>query len=104
MEHVVKISKTWGSRDKAKIFDLPSPPDQIPGYLLLKDYRFLAEGDIRKPDGYYVKGAVIGRKGRWTHFTAASDILGEEDSALKNMVLHTNVCTIFGHGRSAKQW
>jgi hypothetical protein len=86
MEHVLRSSKTWGSRDKAKIFDLPSPPDQIPGYLLLKDYRFLAEGDIRKPDGYYVKGTVIGRKGRWTHFTGASDILGEEDSVLENIL------------------
>jgi hypothetical protein len=86
MEHVVRSSKTWGSKDKARIFDLPSPPDQIPGYLLLKDYRFLAEGDIRKPDGYYVKGAVNGRKGRWTHFAVASDILGEEDSAIKNIL------------------
>ena len=86
MEHMVRSSKIWGSRDKARIFDLPSPPDQIPGNLLLKDYRFLAEGDIRKPQGYYVKGAVIGRKGRWTHFTAASDILGKEDSAIKNIL------------------
>jgi hypothetical protein len=86
MEHVMRSSKTWGSRDKARIFDLPSPPDKIPGYLILRDYRFLAEGDIRKPDGYYVKGTVIGRKGRWTHFAAASDILGEEDSTIKNIL------------------
>jgi hypothetical protein len=25
-------------------------------------------------------------------------------SGKKKMVLHINVCTIFGHGRSAKQW
>jgi len=86
MEYVVRSSKTWGSRDKARIFDLPSPPDQIPGYLQLKDYRFLAEGDIRKPQGYYVKGAVSGRQGRWTHFAATSDILGEENSAIKNIL------------------
>ena len=86
MVHVVRSPKIWGSRDKAKIFDLPSPPDQIPGYLFLKDYRFLAEGDIRKPQGYYVKGAIIGRKGRWTQFKAASDILGEEDSVIENIL------------------
>jgi hypothetical protein len=86
MKHVVKISKTWGSRGKAKIFDLPSPPDHIPGFLLLKDYRFLAEGDFRSPQGYYVRGTVNGRKGRWTHFTAASGILGDEDSFVKNIL------------------
>ena len=33
MEQVVRSSKTWGAKDSTKIFDLPSPPDQIPGVL-----------------------------------------------------------------------
>jgi hypothetical protein len=86
MEHVVRSQKIWGSSGQAKIFDLPSPPDHIPGYLLLNDYRFLAEGDLRKPQGYYVRGTVIGGTGRWTSFTVASDIEGQQNSAIKNIL------------------
>ena len=84
LEQVVNISKIWNSGSTAKIFDLPVPPDHIPGFLLLDDYRFLAEGDLRKPRGYYVKGTIRGGDGRWTHFLASSDILGETDSAFKD--------------------
>ncbi len=83
MEHIVMSPKTWGSKDKVKIFDLPSAPDQIPGYLILKDYTFLAKGDIRKPGGYYVAGKVIGHQGRWTHFIVTSDIIGQDDLLLE---------------------
>ena len=77
MEHTVKIQKTWGAKNKVKIFDLPSPPDNISGYLLLRDYTFLAKGDFRKPQGYYVEGTVAGHKGKWTHFIPLSAIQGE---------------------------
>ena len=86
MTHVVKISKTWGSKGAAKISDLPAPPDHIAGYLLLDDYRFLAQGDLRKPGGYYVEGTIHGKDGRWTHFTPTSNILGEVDAAMKNIL------------------
>ena len=56
VEKVVAHRKSWGGEDKAKIFDLPSPPDEIPGYMILKDYTFLAKDDYRKPQGYYVEG------------------------------------------------
>ena len=78
MERTVKIQKTWGAIAGVRIFDLPSPPDQIYGYLLLRDYTFLAKGDFRKPHGYYVEGTVAGHKGKWTCFTPLSDIQGEE--------------------------
>lgn len=74
----VEHRKTWGAED-VRIFDLPSPPDEIPGYLILKDYTFLAQEDSRKPEGYYVEGKVAGRNGEWTHFVALSDIHGQED-------------------------
>lgn len=86
MEHVVKSPKVWGSKEKVKIFDLPSPPDITPGYLILKDYTFLAKGDIRKPGGYYVAGDVIGRLGRWTHFMATSNVLGRNDLVQQNIL------------------
>jgi hypothetical protein len=86
LEHVVKCPKLWGSREEVKIFDLPAPPDKTPGYLILKDYTFLAKGDIRKPEGYYVAGDVIGRLGRWTHFMATSNVLGRNDLVLKNIL------------------
>ncbi len=90
MEHVVRSAKIWGSKGKVKIFDLPAPPDQIPGYLILKDYTFWAKGDLRKPGGYYVEGKAIGAQGQWTHFITTSDILGEETLALKS-ILPTDV-------------
>jgi hypothetical protein len=86
LEHIVRSPKTWGSKDKVKIFDLPAAPDQIPGHLILKDYTFLAKGDIRKPGGYYVAGKVMGHQGRWTHFIVTSDILGAEELAPKNIL------------------
>ncbi|MGD2269721.1 MAG: hypothetical protein PVI06_04920 [Desulfobacterales bacterium] len=86
LEHVVKSPKLWGSAKEVKIFDLPAPPDKTPGYLILKDYTFLAKGDIRKPEGYYVTGDVIGWRGRWTHFMATSNVLGRDDLVLKNIL------------------
>ncbi len=79
LEKDIEHRKIWGSEEKAKIFDLPSPPDEIPGYLVLKDYTFLARDDYRKPEGYYVEGKIIGRDGEWTHFVALSDIQGQEE-------------------------
>ncbi len=79
METTWEHRKSWGSEEKARIFDLPSPPDEIPGYLVLKDYTFLARDDYRKPEGYYVEGKIIGKDGEWTHFVALSDIQGQEE-------------------------
>lgn len=78
LEKGVEHRKTWGGGE-VRIFDLPSPPDEIPGYLVLKDYTFLAREDRRKPRGYYVEGKIIGRNGEWTHFIALSDVQGQEE-------------------------
>jgi hypothetical protein len=78
LEKVVEHRKNWGAED-VKIFDLPSPPDEIPGYLILKDYTFLAREDYRKPEGYYVEGKVVGQNGEWTHFVPMSDVQGQEE-------------------------
>jgi hypothetical protein len=86
LRYSVKNHKTWDAKKKAKIFDLPSPPDQIPGFLILKDYTFWAKEDFRKPRGYYVEGGITGRQGRWTHFIPLSNILGKEESALENIL------------------
>jgi hypothetical protein len=71
--------KTWGSEEKTKIYDLPSPPDEIPGFLVLKDYTFFTRDDYRKPEGYYVEGKIVGKDGEWAHFVALSDIQGQEE-------------------------
>lgn len=76
---IVKYEKPWGAKEKAEIFDLPSAPDEIHGYLILKDYTFLAKGDFREPDGYYVEGKIAGSDGHWSHFIALSGIQGEEE-------------------------
>ena len=78
MEKVVEHRKSWGGKE-VKIFDRPSPPDEIPGYIVLKDYTFLAREDHRKPQGYYVEGKIVGQDGAWTHFVTLSDVLGHED-------------------------
>lgn len=79
VEKVVDHRKSWGGKDEAKIFDLPSPPDEIPGYIILKDYTFLAKDDYREPQGYYVEGEITGKDGEWTRFIAQSDIQGQEE-------------------------
>lgn len=79
LEKDVEHRKTWGSEEKAKTYDLPAPPDEIPGFLILKDYTFLARDDFRTPEGYYVEGKIIGKDGEWTHFVAQSDIQGQEE-------------------------
>ncbi len=78
IEKRVPYAKTWYARQKAKISDLPAPPDEIEGVLVLKDYTFLARGDARKPDGYYVAGKIVGGGGRWAHLEVTSGISGEE--------------------------
>jgi hypothetical protein len=78
MEKVVAHRKQWGG-EEVKIFDHPSPPDEIPGYIVLKDYTFLAQEDYRKPQGYYVEGRIVGSDGEWTHFVTLSDVQGHED-------------------------
>lgn len=78
-EKEVEYKKTWGAEEKAEIFDLPAPPDEIDGYITLKDYAFLAKDDFREPDGYYVEGKIVGSDGRWSHFIAQSGIKGEEE-------------------------
>jgi hypothetical protein len=78
----LKYPKLWGAGPgETRIADLPAPPDRIRGFLVLKDYTFLAGGDSRKPDGYYVEGDIIGEKGRWERFHADSDIQGTEPAA-----------------------
>lgn len=79
LEKDVEHRKSWGSEEKAEIYDLPAPPDEIQGYLVLKDYTFLARDDYRKPEGYYVEGKIVGKDGEWTHFVALSDIQGQEE-------------------------
>ena len=81
MERIVNLQKTWRAKEQNTIYDLPSPPDQIPGYLMLGDYTFLAQGDLRKPQGLYAEGKIVGQKGRWTHFVPLSDIKGDEELA-----------------------
>jgi hypothetical protein len=78
-EKEVEYKKTWGAEEKAEIFDLPAPPEKISGYIILKDYTFLAKGDFRKPDGYYVEGEIIGDDGRWSYFVTQSGIKGAEE-------------------------
>jgi len=78
LEKDIEHRKNWGA-EEVKIFDLPSPPDEIPGCIVLKDYTFLARDDYRKPEGYYVEGKIVGRDGEWTHFVALSDIQGQEE-------------------------
>ena len=72
LKTVVKLSKTWGSTSGPRIFDLPKPPDEISGFLVVKDYTFLARGDPRKPRGCSVEGKAVGSGGRWTHFLPLS--------------------------------
>ena len=79
LEKIVEHRKSWGSPDEPEIFDRPSPPDEIAGCILLKDYAFLAQGDYRKPQGYHVEGKIVGHDGVWTHFVVLSDVLGQED-------------------------
>lgn len=77
-EKLVEHFKTWGGGDRPTIYDLPAPPDTISGFLIIKDYTFLAAGDFRQPDGYYVEGAISGKEGRWDSFEAKSEIKGRE--------------------------
>ena len=79
-EKIAALRKNWGAKDGARISDLPSPPEQIPGYLILKDYTFYAKGDLREPTGYYVEGYVTGGNGEWTHFVPQSNILGRDEN------------------------
>jgi hypothetical protein len=78
VEKSVAYDKTWQTEDEAKIFDLPAPPAEVEGFLVLKDYAFLARGDLRKPDGYYVEGKIIGDRGSYTRFEVMSEIKGKE--------------------------
>jgi len=77
-EKVLEYQKEWGGKNGPKVFDLPAPPDNISGFLLLKDYTFLARDEFRQPDGYYVEGTISGKNGRWSIFQALSDIKGQE--------------------------
>ena len=77
-EKLIEHLKTWGEGDRPTIYDLPAPPDTIPGFIILKDYTFLAVGDFRQPDGYYVEGVISGKEGRWYSFEAKSEIKGSE--------------------------
>ncbi len=64
----VKWLKEWNGTG-AMIADLPAPPDTVEGVLVLKDYTFIAKGDARKPNGFYVEGKLNGSKGKWTRFS-----------------------------------
>jgi hypothetical protein len=78
LEINVKYSKSWGSMYESRTYDLPAPPAEISGHLLLKDYTFLAENDFRKPDGYHIKGRIMEKEGQWLQFVPLSNILGFE--------------------------
>ena len=82
-EYSARNVKRWDLRRKVRIFDLPGPPDLTDGYLVLKDYTFLAQGDFRKPNGYYLKGKVVGADGRWNRFVPVSEILGSETEEMQ---------------------
>ena len=82
-EYSVRSIKHWDPRRKVRIFDMPGPPDVTDGYLVLSDYTFLAQGDFRKPNGYYLKGKVVGSGGRWYRFVPASEILGLETEEMQ---------------------
>jgi hypothetical protein len=72
-ERIVTFGKVWGKNKKAKPL-IHTPPHAIHGRLLLKDFTFHSDEDIRKPDGYYIKGQITGENGRWTSFSPTSDI------------------------------
>jgi len=78
METVVKCEKAWAEESSQLVADLPAAPDEIVGSLELKDYTFFAKGDLRKPQGYYIEGKVIGSQGEWVSFVPFSGIKGEE--------------------------
>jgi hypothetical protein len=81
LEKEAEYIKTWGAEEKAKIFDLPAPPDEIDGYIILKDYSFFASDDFREPDGYYVEGKIVGGDGHWSYFVVQSGIKGEKEES-----------------------
>ena len=87
IEKIVDYKNIWRSQSEPRIYDLPSPPDQIPGYLVLSDYTFIAEGDYRKPEGYYVEGRIEGANGRWTHFIPLFDVQGKDSRPEELMLL-----------------
>jgi hypothetical protein len=74
------LKKVWGEAEgEETAIRPPLPPDRISGSLALGDYTFLAAGDIRATEGFYVEGAIVGNGGRWTRFDPSSDnILGNE--------------------------
>lgn len=78
MDKIVEWNKIWGDESSTLIADLPAPPDEIRGYLVLKDYTFLAIDDYREPDGYYIEGKIIGKEGEWKFFVPGSNIKGNE--------------------------
>lgn len=79
LETVVKLNKTWGETGGPRIFDLPAPPDEISGFLVVKDYTFLARGDLRRPQGCYVEGKAVGHGGQWSHFVPLSSLRCENE-------------------------
>jgi hypothetical protein len=79
LEKVVRRYDEWGSEKVPLIMNTPLPPAEIPGYLELKDYTFFANGDYRKPEGYFVEGKIVGsNNGAWLSFVPTSDIQGQE--------------------------
>ncbi|HLP57422.1 MAG TPA: hypothetical protein VK186_01265 [Candidatus Deferrimicrobium sp.] len=78
IEKVIPRYDEWGNEKTPLIMDIPLPPQEIPGYLELGDFTFLARGDYRKPERYYVEGKIVGGAGTWNYFEPTSDILGQE--------------------------
>lgn len=78
VEKIVAYDKNWQREGEIKIFDLPAPPVEVEGILVLKDYAFLAVDDPRKPDGYYVEGTVSGDRGSYARFEVMSEVKGKE--------------------------
>lgn len=73
-----RLKKQWGSPESRRIYDLPAPPDNIEGYLVIGDYTFLAVGDYRKPTGAFLKGRLLGSQGRWLRFRPCEPLSGAE--------------------------
>ncbi|MCU0285424.1 MAG: hypothetical protein MUF15_03390 [Acidobacteria bacterium] len=78
MEKIIPRFDEWGNDTTPLFLDIPAPPQEIPGYLELRDYTFFAQDDYRKPEGYFIEGKIIGGAGSWNYFEPTSGILGQE--------------------------
>lgn len=78
MKKDVRRYDEFGNEKSPLFVDMPIPPNEINGYLELKDYTFFAKNDFRKPEGYFIEGQIIGGGGTWNFFVPKTDIQGQE--------------------------